>query len=138
MAWLRSLGNTMACSWWMRILQEHDTEPTELSGGVLKVTIALWLLGPWQALSPAFGAVSMIPEIWWAVFLMVVGVGHLAAIRNGHPAWRQWGSLVGVFVWSSLAVSLWVNGVVGLAPLLFLGAAFSQAWCAIRLGWLRP
>lgn len=123
-------------SWWWAILREHDTEPTELSGGMLKVTIALWLLMPFQALSPAFGAVTLIPEVWWSVFLLVVGIGHLAALRNGYPAWRRWGSLVGVFVWSSLAISLWANGVVGLAPLLFFGAAFSQAWVYLRLGYL--
>lgn len=124
-------------SWWGRILAEHDTEPTELSGGILKVAIAFWLVLPWQTLGPAFGAVSLIPELWWAVFLMVVGIGHLAALRNGFPAWRRWGSLVGVFVWCSLAISLWLNGSLGLAPLLFLGAGLSQGWVYCRLGYIR-
>jgi hypothetical protein len=117
-------------------LREHDTEPTELSGGVLKVTIALWLLMPWQSLSPAFGAVSLIPEFWWSIFLMVVGVGHVAALRNGHPSWRRWGALVGFAVWCSLAITLLINGAVGLTPLLFFGAGFSQAWCYLRLGYV--
>lgn len=107
-----------------------------MSGGLLKVTIAFWLLMPFQALSPAFGAVNLIPEFWWSIFLLVVGIGHLAALRNGFPAWRQWGCLVGVFVWSALAISLWLNGVVGLAPLLFSGAALSQGWAYVRLGYI--
>lgn len=137
MPFLRGLRDRLSQSWWGRILAEHDTEPTELSGGLLKVTIAFWLLLPWQSISPAFGAASHIPEIWWSIFLVVVGVGHLAALRNGYPAWRRWGALVGFFVWCSLAISLWANGVVGLAPLLFLGAGLSQGWCYVRIGYLR-
>lgn len=134
MPWLRALPEWLRETWWGAILREHDTEPVELSGGLLKVTIALWLLMPVQSLGPAFGIVSMIPEVWWAVFLLVVGAGHLAALRNGHVAWRRWGSLIGFFVWCSLAITLVVNGAVGLTPLLFLGAGLSQAWAYVRLG----
>ena len=107
-----------------------------MSGGLLKVTLSLWLLLPVQSLGPVFGAVSMIPEFWWSIFLMVVGVGHLVALRNGHPAWRRYGAFVGFFVWCSLAITLWVNGAVGIAPLLFLGAGLSQGWCYYRLGYI--
>lgn len=136
MQWLRAIRDRLRASWWGRILAEHDTEPTELSGGLLKVTIAFWLLMPFQSLSPAFGAVTLIPEFWWSIFLLVVGIGHVTALRDGFPAWRRWGCLVGVFVWGALAISLWSNGVVGLAPLLFFGACLSQGWCYIRLGYI--
>lgn len=137
MRWLCSIRDQLRASWWGRVLAEHDTEPTELSGGLLKVSLAIWLLLPPTAIGPAFGFVALIPELYWSIFLLVVGVGHLVALRNGHPAWRRWGCLVGFFVWCSLAVTLLVNGVVGIGPVLFIGAGLSQGWCYIRLGYLQ-
>lgn len=133
----RPFVDALRFSWWGRILAEHDTEPTELSGGLLKVSISLWLLLPVTSLSPVFGVVALVPELWWSIFLMVVGVGHLAALRNGYVAWRRWGCFVGFFVWCSLGITLYINGAVGLTPLLFLGAGFSQGWCYVRLGYAR-
>lgn len=134
---LCAFRESLRSSWWGRILAEHDTEPTELSGGMLKVSIAAWLVLPTTALTPIFGVIALVPETYWSLFLMVVGVGHLVALRNGHPSWRRWGSLVGFFVWCALGITLLVNGAVGLTPMLFLGAGLSQGWCYIRLGYLQ-
>jgi hypothetical protein len=123
-------------SWWGLILREHDTEPTELSGGVLKVAIGTWLLLPAQtfSMSPAFGVISIIPENLWGVFLVVIGVGHLAALQNGHRAWRRWASLVGCFVWCAIGLTFLAANPAGLGSLLFLGAGIAQGWCYSRLG----
>lgn len=123
-------------SWWARILAEHDTEPTELAGGALKVVIGVWLLLPARTFSssPAFGVISVIPENYWGVFLVVIGIGHLAALRNGHPAWRRYAALVGCFVWCSMGLTFLVANPSGIGSLTFLAAGIAQGWCYSRLG----
>lgn len=138
MAFLRGLRDRISRSWWGRILAEHDIEPTELSGGTLKIVVGFWLVLPLQTFSsaPAFGVISVIPENLWALFLVVIGAGHLAALANGHPAWRRWAAFVGCFIWSAMGITfIWANPA-GIGPLLFLGAGLSQAWCYVRLGTL--
>jgi hypothetical protein len=123
-------------SWWALILAEHDTEPTELSGGLLKAVIGFWLLLPVQTFSnaPAFEAVSVIPESAWGVFLVVVGVLHLAALRNGHAGWRRWAALIGCFIWCAMGLTFMAANPAGIGPLLFVGAGLAQGWCYSRLG----
>lgn len=138
MRWLRMLRDTILDSWWSRILSRHDTEPTELSGGLLKVCIGCWLVSPLQTFSsaPAFGTISVIPETLWGLFLVFVGIGHLAALRNGHPAWRRWASFVGCFIWCAMGLTFLSANPAGIGPLMFLAAGLSQGWCWSRLGHL--
>lgn len=133
-----ALRDSILDSWWGRVLAEHDTEPTELSGGLLKVVIGAWLLLPMQTFSsaPAFGTISVIPENLWGLFLVVIGIGHLAALRNGHPAWRRYAAFVGCFIWSAIGLTFLAANPVGIGSLLFLGAGIAQGWCYSRLGGL--
>jgi hypothetical protein len=137
---LHRLRDVLRYSWWGRILAEHDSEPTELSGGLLKIVVGFWLILPLQTFSggPAFGTISVIPEDIWALFLVIIGSGHLAALANGHPAWRRWAALVGCFVWCAMGSTFLWASPSSIGPLLFLGAGVSQAWCYVRLGYARP
>lgn len=138
MSALTSLRLWIWRSWWGRILAEHDTEPTELRGGFLKVLVGLWLILPFQTFSgsPSFGVISVIPENLWAIFLVVIGIGHLMALANGEPNWRRWSALVGCFVWSAMGITfLWANPA-GIGSMLFLVAGIEQGWVYSRIGGL--
>lgn len=135
MAWLRSLRNMLVRSWWGAILREHDTEPAELSGGVLKVALGVWLLLPWDTFSssPTFRVISIMPEWLWGTSLVGIGVFHLSALRSGDVQQRQVGALIGFLVWFALgSVFVWTNPPA-IGWILFMWAALMQMWASLRL-----
>jgi hypothetical protein len=79
---------------------------------------------------------SVIPEIVWAIFLVVIGCGHLAALASGNRKWRRWAALIGCFVWSAMGFTFLWASPSSIGPLLFIGAGIMQAWCYVRLGYL--
>jgi hypothetical protein len=126
----------MVVSWWGLILQEHDTEPAELSGGALKVGVGGWLLLPFETFesSPSFVALTILPEWVWGTALLCIGVLHIGVLRLGARSWRQRLSLFGWLVWFSFAAVLVTANPSGIGWLAFLMAGFAQLWCSIRLG----
>lgn len=135
MSRLIRLREWMRSSWWGRILAEHDTEPTELSGGALKVMLGFWLLLPWQTFSssPTFERLAVVPEWLWGGVLLSIGVGHLAALHDGYAPWRRGASLAGFLIWFSMAVTFVFANPPAMGWLLFMLAALAQGWCYIRL-----
>lgn len=132
MRWL----DRLARSWWSLILAEHDTEPAELSGGLLKVSIGAWLLLPWDTFesSPTFAVFSILPEWLWGLSLMALGASHLEALRSGNTDHRRHAATIGYLVWFSFAmVFVWTNPPA-IGWLAFLTAGLAQLWCSLRLG----
>jgi uncharacterized membrane protein HdeD (DUF308 family) len=130
------LRDTIKHSWWGAILAEHDTEPVELIGGGTKVAMGVWLLLPLQSFSssPTFAALAILPEWVWGLFLLCVGIFHLAALHNGHRGWRKWAAVVGFLVWFSFGtVFVWTNPPA-IGWIMFLAIAAAQMWASIRLG----
>lgn len=123
-------------SWWGAILAEHDTEPMELIGGGTKVLMGCWLLMPWTSFtsSPTFATVSIFPEWAWGIFLLIVGMLHLAALRADHRVWRQRAAFVGFLVWCSFGtVFVWANPPA-IGWIMFMSVGLAQMWASIRLG----
>jgi len=134
--WLRS---RIVCSWWGRILAEHDTEPTEFAGGVLKLALGIWLAFPFSTVfsSPTFRVMQVAPEWGWATLLISIGTFHLWALRGGYIRWRWAASTIGFVVWFSLASMFLVSNIAAIGWILFMGAAAAQCWVSIRLGLLK-
>lgn len=133
---LVAVRDSMVVSWWGLILREHDTEPAELSGGILKAAIGFWLLLPLDtfASSPTFAALAVLPEWAWGTALFCAGVFHLGVLRRGNRTWRQRASLLGFLVWFSFAVVFVITNPPAFGFLAFLMAGLAQMWCSIRLG----
>lgn len=115
-----------------------DTEPVELSGGLLKLLIGFWLLLPLQSFqsSITFTALAVVPEWAWGAFLVVVGIGHLAALCDGSPPWRRAASLVGFLTWFTFAAIFVHSNPAAFGWAAFAVIAGQQGWAYIRLGQL--
>lgn len=136
MGWLRGAWDRLLGDWWRRILAEHDTEPAELSGGLLKVGIGFWLLLPMDTFgsSPTFAALSILPEPVWGVVLIALGTFHLSALRSGASAARRHAATIGYLVWFSFAVVFVATSPPAIGWVAFLVAGLAQLWCSLRLG----
>lgn len=127
----------MRQSWWGSVLAEHDTEPTEFSGGVLKIGIGLWLLAPASTFgsSPTFAAMAaLMPEAVWGVVLGAVGAFRLAVLRSGRCAPRRVGAMIGFLFWFTLASLFLWSSPASLGFPLFALLAAGQGWVYCRLG----
>lgn len=125
----------MARTWWGKILAEHDTEPTEFSGGLLKVLVGAWLLMPWStfASSPTFETVEVIPEWAWGSLLVTTGIGHWLALRNGSVRWRRLACLIGFVFWFAFGTTFWIANPRGFAVVVYGLLAAQQGWAYVRL-----
>ncbi len=132
----RAWRTRVRCSWWGLILAEHDTEPVELAGGVLKVMLGAWLVLPWQsfASSPTFETLAVVPEWLAGMALLSLGAWHMLALRSGVRCWRRTASLLGFLVWFSMAVTFVIANPPAIGWLAFMMAALGQGWCYVRLG----
>lgn len=135
MARLIALRESLRRSWWGLILVEHDTEPTEMFGGMLKVLIAVVLLLPLQTFSGnrVYGMLSVLPEPIWGAVLLVFGVTHLLALRSGNRAWRRGMALAGFLIWFTWSVSFFDGNPSNTGGVVYLLAATLQGWCYVRL-----
>lgn len=136
MRWLLSWLDRLARSWFGLILAEHDTEPAELSGGLLKVAIGFWLLLPMDTIgsSPTFAALAILPEWLWGAMLVTLGAWHLLVLRMGRRRERQRAATVAYYFWFSLAVLFVSTNPPSIGWLAFLVAGLAQLWASIRLG----
>lgn len=140
MTWLRRVRDGLASSWWGRILAEHDTEPVELLSGALKLALGVHLLLPWPTFpnNPRLYAdMTVLPEWAWGIALIAISIGHLGALRDGAPSWRQWAAFTAFLVWIALGVTFvhtQPTALIGPTLLLF---ALASGWCYVRLGILR-
>ncbi len=133
MSILLRLRAALRTFWWGRILAEHDTEPTELAGGLMKLLIGGWLLLPHDTTS-TFSLLTIAPEWAWGVVMALLGGGHWFALRDGYVRWRRAAAMLGFLVWFYLALTaLWFNPA-SLGFALFSGLAVSQSWVYVRLG----
>ena len=124
-------------SWYGRILAEHDTEPSELLSGALKVTLGLHLLWPGQTFAGntlLYGDMAILPEWAWGMLFVAVGVGHLGALRNGNASWRRWAAFAAFLVWSSLGFTFLHTQATALVGPTFAVLAVSSGWVYVRLG----
>jgi len=126
----------MSSAWWSLILAEHDTEPVELSGGLLKVAIGFWLLLPFETFesSPTFAVFAILPEWLWGCSLMALGIAHILSLRSGDLDRRRHGSMTGYLVWFSFAMVFVFTNPPAIGWLAFLMAGLAQLWCSLRLG----
>lgn len=141
MGWLCSLRTTISRSWWGRILAEMDTEPAELLGGTAKVLIGAWLLAPWETFAGnprLYGDMLALPEWAWGCTMVALGVGHLAALRDGYQRWRRWAAFAGFITWSMLGGTFLHTQPTALVGPSFLLLAIAIGWAYIRLGTLAP
>lgn len=132
MRWLDGLTS----AWFAPILAEHDTEPTELAGGTLKVAMGLWLLLPFDTFgsSPTFATLAVLPEWTWAIVLIGLGGFHILALRSGDRDARRLASMIGYLVWFSFAMVFVATNPPAIGWLAFLLAGLGQLWCSLRLG----
>jgi hypothetical protein len=123
-------------SWWAAILLEHDVEPAELSGGLMKLFIGIWLLLPLDTFdsSPTFAALAIMPEWLWGVALVTLGSAHLAALHTGHQDRRRNAATVGYLVWFSFAVVFVTTNPPAIGWIAFMMAGLAQLWVSVRLG----
>lgn len=136
MRWFRALIERLSAAWWTLILAEHDTEPAELSGGLLKMAIGLWLLLPFDTFgsSPTFAALSILPEWLWGVTLIGLGTFHLLALQGGNRDQRRHAATIGYLVWFSFAVVFVATHPPAFGWIAFMVAGLAQLWCSLRLG----
>ena len=123
-------------TWWGKILAEHDTEPTELAGGLMKVVLGSQLIAPVDTFSnsPAFHDLTILPEWLWGLLLIGFGVGHWFALRHGYRPWRRLASAIGFLIWFALGATFLHAAPNSLGAWVFLLAALGQCWCYVRLG----
>lgn len=133
---LTTLRAKLRTSWWGRILAEHDTEPTEFAGGLMKLVLGSQLVAPVETFtnSASFRDLSVLPEWLWGVLLLIFGFGHMFAIRDGHRKWRRWASGIGFLIWFALGATFLHASPNSLGAWVFLLAALGQMWCYVRLG----
>lgn len=133
---LVSCKTALRGSWWGKILAVHDTEPTELAGGLMKLVIGSQLLLPLETFSTsvAFRDLSILPEWLWGSLLAIIGILHLAALRDGYRPWRRVASAVGCVLWFALGTTFLHATPGSLGAWVFILAALGQAWCYVRLG----
>jgi hypothetical protein len=135
MRWLLHSLDRTARTWWALILRDHDTEPAELSGGLLKVAIGVWLLLPMDTIgsSPTFSALSILPEWTWGMMLTALGSWHLFVLRDGDRTRRRTASTVAYYFWFSLAILFVSTNPPAIGWLAFLVAGLAQLWASVRL-----
>lgn len=133
---LVALRDRIRSSWWGLILSEHDTEPTEMSGGLLKLGLAVVLLTPRDTFgsSVVYSLLSVVPEPIWGVVLLVFGCLHLGSLHNGARSWRRAMAGVGFLIWFCWWVSFALGSTASTGSVVYLLAAFGQGWCYVRLG----
>lgn len=134
---LRSFRDALRSSWWGLILVEHDTEPSEMFGGAMKIGLAGVLAYPndtFGSTTRVYGMLSILPEPIWAVVLLVFGVVHLAALRSGVRSTRRWTALAGFLIWFTWSVSFFLGNPANTGGVVYLLVACMQAWCYVRLG----
>lgn len=134
--WTIRLRESIRSSWWGLILSEHDTEPTEMFGGVMKLLLAGVLISPQDTFGSArvYGMLSALPEPIWGAVMLVFGTVHLLALRHGVRAWRRWMALTGFLIWFTWSVSFILGSPSNTGAVVYLLAAFGQAWAYVRLG----
>lgn len=134
--WLVSLRDCIARSWWGLILSEHDTEPTELAGGLMKVILAGVLLWPSETFSAGriYGLLAVLPEPIWGSVMLVFGIVHLGSLRSGVRVWRRWMALVGFLIWFTWSISFFVGNPANTGGAVYLLLALAQGWAHVRLG----
>jgi hypothetical protein len=122
-------------SWWGKILAEHDTEPTEFGGGLLKIAIGTQLLLPIDTFSTSnsFKTLSVLPEWIWGLILVVLGSVHLAALYSNSRVWRSRTAKMGFVIWFSISTTFWLANPSSLGAVVFLFAGLAQGWVSIRL-----
>lgn len=132
----QSLRARIKRSWWGMILAEHDTEPAELMGGLLKVAIGAWLLLPWSTFSASrtFQMMAVAPEWFWGGAFIGIGAFHLYALRKGGVHRRWWAAMIGFTIWFSLAFVFVAANPPAIGWLMFMAAACAQGWASVRLG----
>lgn len=127
--------NYLACTWWGRILSEHDTEPTEMAGGILKVLLGAQLLLPFDTFgsSTTFRDLQSLPEWLWGVALLSVGVSHLVALARGSAFWRRQFAFIGASVFLGLTGIFLHTSPSSWGAWVFCLAGVWQVWCYVRL-----
>src|SRR5215471_7962204 len=95
----------ISTSWWWKILTEHDTEPTELIGGIMLLCWGTWLLLPMQTFksAQAYTALATIPESLLGAMLLLAGINKVVALRNGNVNWRRLAAMISFGAWFGIA-----------------------------------
>lgn len=136
MGTLRSFRDRVRASWWGLILTEHDTEPTELFGGLLKIGLAIILVMPLNTFGSTrvYGMLSVLPEGIWAALLLLAGTLHLRAVRTGRRSLRRTMALVGFLIWFTWSISFIEGNPANTGGVVYFLCALMQGWVYARLG----
>jgi hypothetical protein len=123
--------------WWVKILIDHDTEPTELFSGVTKILLGLFLIAPWSTFASApklYGDMAGVPESAWGALLVAVGVGHLFALRDGQIGWRRAAAFVSFLVWVSFGGTFIHTAPTAMIGWILIALSLWLGWVYIHLG----
>jgi hypothetical protein len=136
---LRSFRDLIRTSWWGLILSDHDTEPTELAGGLLKLALATVLVMPTDTFGERriYGLLANLPEPFWACLLFTLGIVHLAVLRHGNLHWRRLMALAGFVIWFTWSASFFLGNPSNTGGAVYMLAALGSGWCYVRLGGAR-
>lgn len=116
------------------ILSEANTHALELQSSLAACVVAVWIFAHrhWMY---AFGwpEIKNGSYVWmFSLSLVLVGIIQIATVLWGF-AYRRWIALVGMSIWTAMAVSLY-HGKYSLVIVFLLIAAVTKLWVFWRLG----
>jgi hypothetical protein len=133
---LAAVPRYLRSTWWGLILAEHDTEPTEFGGGLMKIGLGALLLTPADTFgsSRIYTLLSALPEVGWGLLLIFFGILHLAALHDGNRSLRRMAALAGFMIWATFSLSFFLGNPTNTGFVVYGLLACAQGWCYIRLG----
>ena len=133
---LRAVRDMIRNSWWGLILAEHDTEPTELASAILTSLLGLFLLAPADtfAVGRIYSFLALLPETFWGVLLIVVGVLQGVMLRTGWRSARRAMAMAGFVIWSWFGISFLMGNSSNTGWVVYFLAAAGMGWVYVRLG----
>lgn len=124
-------------SWWVKILAEHDTEPSELCSAATKIVLGVQLLFPTSTFQGrAFDDLRAVPEWALGLILFTIGTAHAYALRDGSVKWRKSATWLGGAIWFLFAITFLHTIPTSFTAWLFVMFFLGSIWCYVRLNWL--
>lgn len=114
-----------------------DPEILEVQSAALCLSAALRLgfrtLWGESNLSSSGPLTNLLPLWVWSLPFALMALGHVVGLATGRLSWRATSAMLGVLVWSFVAVMMMLDGLSGPGTVLFPIVAISEAWIYLRL-----
>ena len=101
--------------------------------GCAALRLGLRALWGQSNLSSSAPLTSLLPFWVWSLLFALMGLSHVVGLATGRLSWRATGAMLGVLVWSFVAVMMTLDGLTGPGTVLFPIVAISEAWIYLRL-----